>query len=100
MPLSSGGKVWETRKLAAQLQNTATPIAVPRTLSGSTSGSITHTTGPQVAAKLAMNVARQINVMTAAGSPGWWGVASAAFETPRTSRLATIPAIPANSIGL
>ena len=51
-PLSSGGNVWETRKLAPQFRNTATPIAVPRTLSGSTSGIITHTTGPHVAAKL------------------------------------------------
>jgi hypothetical protein len=57
--------------LAAQLQNTATPIAVPRTFSGRTSGIITHTTGPQVAANDAMNVPRQTSVMTAAGSPGW-----------------------------
>src|SRR2546421_12157023 len=97
-PLSRGGNVWETRKLAAQLANTATPIAVPRTLSGSTSGIITHTTGPQVAANDAMNVPRQISVITAAGSPGWCGVASAAFATPSTTRLAPIPATPANSI--
>jgi hypothetical protein len=45
------GELWDTRKLAPQCRNTARPIAVPRTLSGSTSGSTTQTTGPQVAAK-------------------------------------------------
>ena len=72
------GKVWETRKLAAQFTHTATPIAVPRTLSGSTSGSITHTTGPQVAANETMKPARQTSVMIAAGSLDDFGVASTA----------------------
>src|SRR3981081_401635 len=98
-PFSSAGKVCETSKLAVQLPNTATPIAVPRTLSGRTSGIITHTTGPPVAANEAMKVPRQTSVMIAAGSPGWWGVASTESEIPSTSRLPTMPATPASRIG-
>src|SRR5436305_14665662 len=99
-PLSSAGNVCETRKFAAQLQNTATPMAVPRTLSGRTSGIITQTTGPQVAANDAMNVPRQTSVMIAAGSPGLFGLGSTDSEMPSTSRLATMPTTPANNIGL
>src|SRR4051795_7968382 len=96
---SSMGNVCETRKFAAQLPTTATPIAVPRTLSGSTSGIITQTTGPQVAANDAMNVPRQTSVMIAAGSLGWCGVASTDCEMPSTSRLVTMPIRPATSNG-
>src|SRR3954465_5905339 len=92
---SSIGNVCDTRKFAAQLPTTATPIAVPRTLSGSTSGIITQTTGPQVAANDAMKVPRQISVMIAAGSLGWCGSGSADSDTPSTSRLPTMPATPA-----
>ena len=53
------GNDWDTRKFANQCRHTATPMAVPRTRSGSTSGSSTQTAGPHVAAKETMKPARQ-----------------------------------------
>ena len=76
-------------------------MAVPRTLSGSTSGSITQTTGPQVAAKETMKLARQRNVTIAAGLPGEFGLAKTSVDDTQNRRdSATMPASPATSIGL
>src|ERR671922_2674464 len=88
------GKVCETAKFAAQLANTATPMAVPRTLSGRTSGSMTHTTGPQVAAKETMKPARHSSVMMASGSLPDLGCASTAEVTPRMAMLEAMPNSP------
>ena len=75
-------------------------MAEPRTLSGSTSGSMTQTTGPQVAAKETMKPPRQASVTMASGSPAELGSAISRLDSPSTVRLVTIPARPASSSGL
>ena len=79
------GKVWETMKLDTQFAKTAAPIAVPLILKGNTSGSITQTTGPQVAAKEMMYVAVQTNVIIASGSVRSEGWGRKKWENPRTA---------------
>ena len=85
------GNVCETTKFANQCSVMATPSAAPRTLSGRISGSITHTTGPHVAANDAMNVPRQTSVMMAAGRPASLGSAIDDDAMPSTARLADHP---------
>jgi NAD(P)-dependent dehydrogenase (short-subunit alcohol dehydrogenase family) len=86
--------------LAIQCKKIATPIAVPRILNGKTSGSMTQTVGPQVAAKEAMNTAKHTSVVMATGSVGLDGSESSNVESPRTVRLATMPTSPPRRSGL
>ena len=79
------GKVWETVKLAVQCKKIATPTAAPRTRSGKSFGKITHTVGPQVAAKERMKPAGHSRITMAAGSVGLDGWGRRREETPSTT---------------
>src|SRR5829696_3545015 len=75
------GNVCETMKFAIQCKNIATPVAVPLILKGNTSGSMTQTVGPQVAAKEMIKPARHKSVMTATASVGLDGSDSTSVES-------------------